>query len=487
MALVSRAADSFMVPRVACEAPENMRLEYPFEIEGRVIAKESHAIYCMENLRVAHVEIHPNDMVQKGSLLFSIDMDDLETKIQQAEQGLKKLSMQIKDLEQAKNIQASQHSLSISRAKEDYDDISNSSGTAVDTAYRELEQAKNELALHDSQRPEETAALENIGAGTTEPDCQPHGNRDTHTAREPSSASGINPESKEHKTLTTEGELPTSSASSEESPFAVWSQKREELAQACREKEKQYEEAAAARNESLKAAARQLEDASLPVAPDSSQALLQLEQADSARTLQELKALRQAEGKVYSEYDGQILACSISIGSVTSGEPVLLLADTSQPLQFEGTFEVAGELPIEEGTAGTLTIDGQNGVLEHVQITRISQENGGICRVTAALDSYNVTKTGDAVLDISWASERYPCCIPLSALYSGEAGDFAIRVAEKPTILGLEATAEYVPVTVLEKNGRYAAVEGNLSPDDRIIVNASKTVKEGERIRVTEN
>lgn len=455
MALVSRAADSFMVPRVACEAPESMRLEYPFEIEGRVIAKESHAIYCMENLRVAHVEIHPNDMVQKGSLLFSIDMDDLETKIQQAEQGLKKLSMQIKDLAQAKNIQASQHSLSISRAKEDYDDISNSSGTAVDAAYRELEQAKNELALHDSQRPEETAALENIGAGTKEPDPPLHENGEPNMAGE--------------------------------SPFAVWSQKREELAQACREKEKQYEEAAAARNESLKAAARQLEDASLPVAPDSSQALLQLEQADSARTLQELKALRQAEGKVYSEYDGQILACSISIGSVTSGEPVLLLADTSQPLQFEGTFEVAGELPIEEGTAGTLTIDGQDGVLEHVQITSISQENGGICRVTAALDSYNVTKTGDAVLDISWASERYPCCIPLSALYSREAGDFAIRVAEKPTILGLEATAEYVPVTVLEKNGRYAAVEGNLSPDDRIIVNASKTVKEGERIRVTEN
>ena len=62
-----------------------------------------------------------------------------------------------------------------------------------------------------------------------------------------------------------------------------------------------------------------------------------------------------------------------------------------------------------------------------------------------------------------------------------------IRVAEKPTVLGLQATAEYVPVTVLETNGTYAAVEGSLSADDCIVVNASKTIKEGDRIRISEN
>ena len=107
--------------------------------------------------------------------------------------------------------------------------------------------------------------------------------------------------------------------------------------------------------------------------------------------------------------------------------------------------------------------------------------------MTAALDAYEVSKPGDAVLDITQESRRYPCCIPLSALYSGETGDFVIRVTEKPTILGLQATAEYVPVTVLEKNGMYAAVEGSLSPTDHIIVTTSKTIKEGDRIRVTEH
>ena len=360
LSLISRAADSFMMPQVTAASPEDMRLEYPLEIEGCVTAKESRAIYCMENLRVAHVEIHPNDMVKKGDLLFSIDLKDLEEKIQQAEQELQKLAIQIKALEQAQTAQASQHSLAISRAKEDYHDISNSSGAAVDAAYQALEQAKEALALHDSQRPMEYAALEQAGTSSAElkePDIT-----ENKEATDPSTdvAELKEPDATGNKEATGPS---TDVAAPEEHPFTVWLQKREELEKACLAKEKQYEEAVAARNESLKTAARQLEDASLPVTADSSQALLQLEQENASRTLQELKALSQAEGKVYSEYDGQVLACGISIGSATTSEPAILLADFSQPLQFEGMVQETGELPIAEGTTGTLRIEGQDGAL----------------------------------------------------------------------------------------------------------------------------
>ena len=457
MSLLSRAADSFLVPQVTTASPESMKLEYPTEIEGRISATESRAIYCIENLRVAHVEIKPNDMVKEGDLLFSIDKTDLEEKIQQAEQESQKLSIQINDLEQTRQAQASQHIMALRRAKEDYQDISNSSNAAVDAACRELEQAKDALSLHDSQKPQESITLEDTGTDAPE-----------QGAPETSGAS-------------------TAPMAEEENPLNAWLQKREELAQACLEKEKQYEEAVAASKESLKTAARQLEDASLPEAADSSSSLLQLDQSNAARTLQELKALSKAGGNVYSKYNGQVLSCNISIGSATSGEPAVLLADFSQPLQFEGILEGSGEFPIEEGATGTLTAAGHASVLEGVAVTGISQEPDGTCQVTAALDAYGDITPGAAILDVTKKSQRYPCCIPLSALYSGEHGDFAIKVTEKPTILGLQATAEYVPITILEKNSAYAAVEGNLSSSDRIITNASKTIKEGERIRITEH
>ena len=124
-------------------------------------------------------------------------------------------------------------------------------------------------------------------------------------------------------------------------------------------------------------------------------------------------------------------------------------------------------------------------MLEHVKITSISREEEKF-RITADLDSYEISTAQEAVFDVERESRTYPCCIPLSSLYSRTSGDFVIKIQETSTILGRQATAEYVPVTCLEKNGQYAAVEGNLSSQDFIIVDASKTIKEGDRIRIAE-
>lgn len=212
-----------------------------------------------------------------------------------------------------------------------------------------------------------------------------------------------------------------------------------------------------------------------------------MEKADLTNTLQTLENLRQADGKVYSECDGQITECTISTGSITSTEPVILLSDFGQSFQFEGTFDDAGEQSLEANTEGTLQMQQETSILEHVKISSISQEENGTCRITADLGSYDISQPQEAILDITKESKRYPCCIPLSALYSRKSGDFVIRIQEKSTILGIQATAEYVPVTLLEKNEQYAAVEGNLSSSDLIVVNASKTIKEGDRIRVIED
>ena len=221
------------------------------------------------------------------------------------------------------------------------------------------------------------------------------------------------------------------------------------------------------------------------MAKDHSAALLQIEKADLARTLEELQKLSQAGGSIYSEYDGLILECSISTGSLASSEPVIILGDFSQPFQFEGMVSDAGELPIETGTEGTLKMQKDAAMLEHVKITSISREEEKL-RITAALDSYEISAAQEAVFDVAKESRTYPCCIPLSSLYSRKSGDFVIKIQETSTILGRQATAEYVPVTCLEKNGKYAAVEGNLSSQDFIIVDASKTVKEGDHVRIAE-
>ena len=484
MTVISRAADSFMIPQVQITSPETMKLQYPLEIQGRVVPENQYAVYCPENLRIGQVQVQKNDIVAKGDLLFSADPKDLQDNIRKTEQEMEKLKLQITDLKSSQNSQARQHELDLNRAQEDYDDTAAESEAAVTAAYLELEQAQNELALHESQKPEET-----LNSQKSAPKA------DTLNSQENSSDSQENsPDSQENNPAETE------------SPLEAWNRKREELEDICREKQKCCEEAVAARNKSLKAAARQIEDASLPLTEDHTADLLQADLENQNRTLQELKELSQAEGSVYAEYDGQILECSISTGSITSPEPAIILGDFSQSFRFEGTLnETVSEEDMSyqnsssesslNDTGIPLLAENMEGILrmqdggipeKSVKITGVSREEGGACRITADLDGQEISRSGEAVLDLTGESRIWPCCVPLSALHSRESGDFVIKVTESPTILGLCSTAEYVPVTVLEKNSEYAAVEG-LSPTDQIIVTASKAIKEGDRIRIIED
>ncbi len=458
--IISRAADSFMIPQVSVSSPEEMSLKYPLEIQGSITAKENYAVYCQENLRISQVKVQENDMIKKGDLLFSIDKNNLQTVTQQTEQEIQKLDLQIKNLEQAWHNQASQQELALSRAQEDYTDVANTSQSDVNAAYLEWENAKNELHLHRIQKPT-----------LVELESENDQNESTlHDTKKPDVSETTN-----------DPQPPT------EDPMDAWTKKQSELEQLCQEKQKQYEDALAAQDDSLKTAARQIEDARQPLTKDNSAALLQIEKANLSRTLEALKELSQAEGNVYSEYDGQVLECPISTGSMTSQEPVMILADFAQSFQFEGTFTPMEGQSMEAGTEGTLKMQEEPGLLEHIKISSVSQKENEAFHITADLDSYEISKAQEAVLDITRESKIYPCCIPLSALYSRESGDFVIRIQEKSTILGIQTTAEYVPVTVLEKNDQYAAVEGNLSSSDFIIVNASKTIKDGDRIRVLED
>ena len=495
MTVISRAADSFMLPQVQVTSTETMALQYPLEIQGNIVPKQQRAVYCPENLRIGQVQVQKNDIVAKGDLLFSADPKDLSDNIRKTEQELKKLELQIRDLESSQNSQARQHELNLNRAREDYNHTSAEAESAVTAARHELEQARNDLAVRESQKPEETLNSQKSDTETGGPDSQEPGLTDeSQDPQEP----GLTDENQDSQKISRTGE---------ENPLSAWNRKREELEQICQEKQKHYEEAVAAQNTSLKAAARQIEDASLPLTQDHSAQLLRSDQENLIHTLQELKELREAEGKVYSEYDGQILECSISTGSITSPEPVIILGDFSQSFRFEGILDETvpeedmsygsswarrpadstGMICLEENIEGILRMQNDSTPEKTVKITNVSKDENNSCRITADLNDQEFSRPGEAVLDLTSESKIWPCCIPLSALHSGESGDFVIRVTESPTILGLCSTAEYVPVTILEKNSQYAAVEGSLSPTDQIIVNASKAVKEGDRIRIIED
>ena len=76
LTMASRAVDSLRIPQVVVCGFEEMKLEYPLEIMGRVGTVGKRALYCQENLRIENVWVQPNDTVEKGDLLFTLDKED---------------------------------------------------------------------------------------------------------------------------------------------------------------------------------------------------------------------------------------------------------------------------------------------------------------------------------------------------------------------------------------------------------------------------
>ncbi len=515
MTVIARMADSFMLPQVSVGKAEEMRLQYPMEIEGRIQAKGKQALYCRENLRVAQVLVRKGDAVKKGDVLFTINIEDLQEQIQQAEQEMLKYDLQIEDLERAYQKQAAQQAQSYGRAKEDYQDAQKSAGAAVENAFQEMEMARAELARHEAARPESgggSQAVEGEGSGGSQA-AELEGSGGSQAVelegvsenilefggREGISnvpienvmeASGTGTKELEKSDGTGEDQNEGENKKSELiSSIEAWSQKREELAQQYAEKQKLYQEAAAAKEEAVKTASRQLEDCSESVSQDNAIELLQLEKEKLSRSIIGLEELKQADGKICAEADGEIAECALSVGAMTTSEPALLLEDFSQPLQFEGMLTQPEGAPIEEGTECTLQIEGEPGFIEGIQITKVIEETeegaeGRSYSVIAEISTDSVHPTGAATLSFTRESQRYQNCVPLSALYRESTGNYILGVKEDVTILGVQDVAERIPVTPIEENGQYVAVQEALSAYSAIVTNASKTIKEGDRVRI---
>lgn len=74
--------------------------------------------------------------------------------------------------------------------------------------------------------------------------------------------------------------------------------------------------------------------------------------------------------------------------------------------------------------------------------------------------------------------------VPLSALREEQNAAYVLAAEVRAGILGDQYTAIKVPVTVLDQDEDYAAVEGAIGADTLIVSESNKYVEAGDRIRL---
>lgn len=95
LTILSRAADSFLVARVELTACRKEALLFEITGSGTVIAEKREFQYGLEGLRIKRLLVTEGTKVEAGEVTAIVDLVDLEEKIEETQEQIRKLEIQI--------------------------------------------------------------------------------------------------------------------------------------------------------------------------------------------------------------------------------------------------------------------------------------------------------------------------------------------------------------------------------------------------------
>ena len=142
LTILSRFADSLLIPIVKTETSKGMTITNEVEANGSIIQNREEGIDVIENLKVSHVNVYPGSEIKEGDTLFEIDLTDLKSQIQQVENEIS---------EKEKNL---------SRATEDYNLAVSRQDKIISDALDAYKEAENLVNKYNNASEEEKQSLD---------------------------------------------------------------------------------------------------------------------------------------------------------------------------------------------------------------------------------------------------------------------------------------------------------------------------------------
>lgn len=503
--LLSRAADSTGIPRIQTAKMQGMTISHQVTAQGKVEQKREQAVLTEPNQVVKAIYVDVGQQVEKGELLFELDMEELEEQILDAKRELQKSDLQNGDGQSARSVAAQQKSLEQQQAADSYADAETEGNREVEKAKKELEEAKK--ALESREKPtlrnetgEQEEELKEILKQKEEALQQAAQNRQEIEKKanaqeeegayqaELADAKAVEEAAQKEKESAEQAlkEYQKKSGAKKETEAK---ETKEQLRQAVEEKREAYEAAVEARDKALRDATRAVSSASIPAARDSSSEIAGIEREQKELELKKLEKIKKQEGKVLSPIKGVVTKVTLTTGDRTPDGTAILLADLTAGSRFVAQIPAEQEKYIARKDAVKLATEGSKKEIENLEVTALSrsEENQELLDVTVDLPPDALEIGTAASMETVSKPNTQPCAVPLSALYYDNNQAYVLVVEETETVLGTERIARRVDVTVLDKNEEYAALqEGTLTAEQDIITGADRNVEPGGRVRLEE-
>lgn len=446
--LIAKGIYTSGLPQVRLGTPGGMSITQKIEATGRVIQGQEYGIYTESGLLVETIQVKVGTAFGEGAALFQIDMEDLRELITQQELALARLTDQQTDSESSlkqsvrtNKLQQQADALALARAREDYEKAVRDGDLNISRKRSLLTEAQQALEQYKQ-----------LQQGTT----VSQGDADSVAQRE----------------------------------------KLKSLEQAVNAANQAVEDAILAKEDALQSAERRIEDASLAAKLSAGSASvisaasssLELEIAYRNSQLEALRALEERNGWVLAEAAGIVTGIRLQTGERTPDTACILYTPDEGERLLEAAFSEEEEEYVASGSAvslkGTTTVGSlweKNAVIEYLKTAADGSLVAGI-----SLKDVDVNIGQTVKVQITHQSENYSCCVPVSYLHSMGTESYYVYVAqEQEGILGAEWRVYRMPVTVLEKNSSYAAIESaGITGESKIVAYYSKEPEDGSAVRV---
>ena len=540
LTILSRAADSLTIAKVTASAATGGVISHNIEVDGNITPNKDIAISTSANIKIASVEATEGKNVKKGDLLIQLDTADLKKKLLQAQKELQVAKATASDKKANEAIAADTKSKSLQRSYEDYNQTVADANDSVSKAESDMNEAWNayntyknsnsnsgetDTTVSDSLEKtveEKQLAYDKAVANLdgVEKDIEADVQKEIKKAEEASKDESGNPitltqEEKQKireqvnarpenvsllqnandqintaKDALTEAENALSAYNEQQnnSSSASYDEQLKTLYNDYKAKEEAYNEAVKQRQSTIQSANRTLEDAKAPENVDTATALTANDDLEEKQlAVDELQKVMDVNGKITAPSDGLITKVNVTTGETTTEDTAIRISDQSAGYKFTATLDKASAKYLSKDDKVTLDL-GNGTTVEGlmVQSIDVSAEDKNSYELTVSIPA-KVKKLGSiATLKVEKASKKYDTCVPLGALHSDGDKYYVYVINEKDTILGTETAVDKVQVDILDKNNEQAAIEGSFSWGQKFVLTSSKTLRNGDRVRLVE-
>lgn len=442
--LISKSVYASRLPLVTTCAMESKYIEHRVEAEGIVEAGAKLPVTVLGGIRVQEVSVQAGDRVEEGDLLFTVDLEDMKEIMADQELACQKTQLQIDAILHNRELAQEKKALDEARAREDYDALARYQDTLVGRAAEGVAQAEEALdELQAENRAHENDWEKEDGERKTEEEMEAE-----RKARE-----------QEEERL-----------------------KQELQAAAYAEADAKWN-----RDNIIKDAGRKVEDTVSEEDEDATLAVYRAEVAGIQEKLAAYQEILNGEGKITAPLSGMVTDVYVQAGGRVPDTASLLMADNEVPCQFRATLTKEDKTYVNLNDEVKLKLGDRNEFGATVDYLTENENAPGSFTVIIRLPEETGTPGQSGTISCVKAGEKQPGCIPLLALHENSGGtNYVYVVGEREGILGTEYYVEEINVSIVDKNEKFAAVEGAITTESQIIQSADKEIKKGDVVRLAE-